>query len=597
MDTLRSPGEIFFRVRQETANAYQYLHPPEAEIDPAFQPRIRLPDPLRAAKAIQGTAFEQEISALAGQIRKHCFPIFGTTIDTGPEIPWRRDWLSGVETGLRYFRRIPYLDARRAGDHKVIWELNRHQHLVVLAQAFCLNGDAANLAEIRVQLESWFSSNPYNQGINWASALEVAFRALSWIWAYHMAGGKMVVEFRVKWLRELYRHGCYLERNLSFYFSPNTHLLGEALALHTLGLFFGGQGRAARWEQLGATVMRQEISRQVRADGSHVEQSSYYHLYATDMFLLHAILAKPDTDYMDKLARMVDYLHALLGPSRTLPLIGDDDGGRLFHPYGERGHFGRATIATASRVLERSDWRAEAEDVPPQALWWLGVDALARKPGEGKRGSRLFSDAGTAVLTAGTNQVIVDVGPFGPWSAGHSHADTLSVVVRSGDRDILIDPGTCTYVGEQKWRDWFRGTEAHNTVRIDRRGQAVAAGPFRWAEHPQVSILNWKTNATRDLVEGECRYRGFTHRRSVEFQKPDVVVIVDEIEGPAGEHEIEQLWHLGSADARACLELPDGAEMVESWRSAVFGEKHAAPVVRVARRCELPVRLEARIKL
>ncbi|HLK35016.1 MAG TPA: heparinase II/III family protein, partial [Terriglobales bacterium] len=290
---MRSPGEIFFRVRQEAVNFYQYVHPPEAQIDPDFKPRIRLPDPVAAARAIRETAFEREILSLARHIREHRFPIFGTTIDTGPEIPWRRDWLSGVETGLRYFRRIPYLDARRAGDHKVIWELNRHQHLVVLSQAFCLSGDEANLAEIRAQLESWFTANPYNQGINWASALEVAFRALAWIWAYHMAGDKMIAEFRVKWLRNLYRHGCYLEHNLSFYFSPNTHLLGEALALHALGLFFGGVGRAARWEQLGATVMRQEIARQVRADGSHVEQSSYYHLYATDMFLLHAILAKP----------------------------------------------------------------------------------------------------------------------------------------------------------------------------------------------------------------------------------------------------------------------------------------------------------------
>jgi hypothetical protein len=232
-----------------------------------------------------------------------------------------------------------------------------------------------------------------------------------------------------------------------------------------------------------------------------------------------------------------------------------------------------------------------------QAVWWLGSAALDRRPGSGTWGSRLFSDAGTAVLVAGANQVIFDGGPFGPWSAGHSHADTLNIIVRSDADEILIDPGTLTYVGEQKWRDWFRGTEAHNTVRIDRRDQAVAAGPFRWNDHPQVSILNWKTNATRDLLEAECRYRGFTHRRSVEFQKPDLILIVDEIDGPFGEHDIEQLWHLGSVEARARLDLPEGAELIESWRSAVFGEKHPAPMVRVSRRGALPMRLEARINL
>jgi hypothetical protein len=468
---------------------------------------------------------------------------------------------------------------------------------VVLAQAFELTGDARYLDEIRAQLESWFLANPYSRGINWTSALEVGLRALSWIWTYHLAGEKMIAEFRMKWLVQLYRHGCYLDHNLSFYFSPNTHLLGEALALHALGLFFAGLPRAARWEQLGSSVMREQIQRQVHADGSHIERSTYYHLYATDMFLLHAILAKPDREYMDKLERMTEYLHAVLGPSRELPFLGDDDGGRLFHPYGERRHFARATIAKASIVLDKNSWQWETEDLYPQAVWWLGAGALDRKPGEGKWESRLFSDVGVAVMTSGVNQVIFDAGPFGPWGAGHSHADALSMVVRSGDAEILIDPGTCTYAGEQKWREWFRSTEAHNTVRVDRRDQATASGPFRWSNAPEVSILSWKTNAQRDAIEAECRYRGFTHRRMVEFQKPGMILIVDEIEGPPGEHDVEQLWHLGSLDARSKLILPEGAELVESWRSSVFGEKHPSPMMRVSRRCALPLRLEARIVL
>ena len=145
--------------------------------------------------------------------------------------------------------------------------------------------------------------------------------------------------------------------------------VGRALALHALGLFFTGVGRAAKWEQLGARVMREQIERQVHADGSHIEQSTYYHLYATDMFLWHAILAKPDSDYMNKLEKMVDYLHAVMGPSRLLPFLGDDDGGRLFHPYGKRDRFGRATLATACAVLNRSDWQWEPKDLHEQAVW------------------------------------------------------------------------------------------------------------------------------------------------------------------------------------------------------------------------------------
>jgi hypothetical protein len=593
---LRSPREIAFRLKQELTNAYRYARPPKIELE-GFAPRLKLPDPAAIAAKLAGTRFAEEVIALAEQIRAHRFPILGLTIETETEIHWRRDYTSGVETGLDYFRLIPYLDAAQSGDHKVIWELNRHQHLVILAQAYLFTGDRANLEEIQAQLESWFSSNPYGRGINWASALEVAFRALSWIWVWHLAGPELPPDFRAHWLRELYRHGVHLETNLSFYFSPNTHLLGEALALHALGLFFAGLPKAGHWEQLGGELMREQMERQVRNDGSHFEQSTYYHVYALDMFLLHAVLAKPDRRYMQKLERMAEYLEALLGPARALPFIGDDDGGRLFHSYGQRDRFGRATMATASIALDRCDWQWEVKDLHEQAVWWLGVGALQDKAGEGKCLSRFFSDAGIAVMVSGAMQAIVDAGPFGPWGAGHSHADTLSIVVRSGDDEILIDPGTYTYVGDPKWRDWFRGTAAHNTLQIDGLDQAATAGPFRWANRPEVAIHSWKTNLERDLLEAECRYAGFTHRRRIEFQKPDLIVIVDEIDGPPGDHEVDQLWHLGSANARSYLVLPDGDEMLQSWRSTVFAEKQAAPLVRVRRRGQLPMRLEARIQI
>jgi hypothetical protein len=273
------------------------------------------------------------------------------------------------------------------------------------------------------------------------------------------------------------------------------------------------------------------------------------------MFSLHAALANPGPAYRAKLQQMAEFLHAIAGPSGRLPLLGDDDGGRLSPIH-------------IKRPCREGNWQ-----------------------------SKLFPDAGLAVMTCGDTQAIVDAGPFGALNAGHSHSDTLSIVLRSGSAEILIDPGTYTYTGEPKWRDWFRGTEAHNTIRIDARNQAVMAGPFRWIGKPSVNILDWRTNSERDILEAECRYAGFTHRRRVEFRKPDVFLITDEVSGPPGLHDVEQLWHLGSVEARAKLILPDDAELIGSWRSTMFGEKYPAPMLRVRRRAKLPIRLEARIEL
>ena len=522
--------------------------PPAPVFDATAGPRLALPD-------VQPAAGIQQIVDLADQIQRHQFPILGATIEAGPHIRWRRDYSRGIETGLAYFRLIPYLDTDRAGDHKLIWELNRHQHLIVLAQAYRLTGDRRRLQELQAQLESWMADNPFHRGTNWASALEVAFRALSWIWVDHFVGLEMPPEFRARWLHMLYLHGCHLANNLSFYFSPNNHLVGEALVLHALGLFFQGYPRAAKWQQLGARVMQEQMDLQIRNDGSSFEQSTYYQRYLLDMFLLHAVLARPGAEFLAKLERMAEFLHAIAGPSGRLPLLGDDDGGHL--PLG----------------------------------------GIERPPGAGNCASRLFPDAGIAVMTCGGNHAIVDAGPFGALHSGHSHSDTLSIILSSGDDEILIDPGTYTYTGDPKWRDWFRGSRAHNTICIDGLDQAVMAGPFRWNNPPAVRVLDWKTNSARDVLEAECRYAGFTHRRRVEFQKPGTFLISDHVEGPPGEHDIEQFWHLGSLAARSQVILPADAELTTSWHSTTFGEKHASPMLRVHRRAPLPLCLETRIIL
>ncbi len=542
---------MFSRAWQELVNVILTALPPDPALDASFAPRL----PLLDTAEVPGSERAQQTIDLANQIQSHWFPVFGMTINAGREIRWRRDYLRGIETGLIYFRRIPYLDSARAGDHKVIWELNRHQHLLVLARAYRLTGDASYLDEIRAQLESWIAGNPFHRGTNWASALEVAFRALSWIWVYHFVGPEMPSPFRARWLHVLYLHGCHLANNLSFYFSPNNHLVGEALALHALGSFFAGQPRAAKWEQLGARVMREQMDLQIRPDGSSFEQSTYYQGYLLDMFVLHAILARPGPEYLAKVDRMAEFLHAVSGPLQRAPMLGDDDGGQL--PLGP----------------------------------------IQRPCGAGKRESRLFPDAGIAVMTCGATHALVDAGPFGALHSGHSHSDTLSMIVSSGEEEILIDPGTYTYTGDPAWRDWFRSSEAHNTIRIDGLDQAVMAGPFRWTNPPEVAILNWQSDSDRDLLEVECRYHGFTHRRRVEFQKPRAFVITDHVDGPPGEHNIEQFWHLGSLAAGSRLILPAGAELVESWRSITFGDKQPAPMLRVHRRCHLPLCLETRINL
>ena len=606
IDLMRSPREIQFRLRQEAANAFLSLSSPNLKLT-ADTPLPLLPDPSAVANAVRDSDYACNLVQTAEEILHGRVPIFDQWVNEGPKVSWRRDPKSGIETPAWYFRRIPYLDPAAVGDHKFIWEINRHQYLVLLAQAHVISGRDEFAQFVFSQLEDWWKENPLQRGINWASALEVAFRSLSWIWIWHLLGHKMPAAFRSRFLPELYRHGLHLEYNLSIYFSPNTHLLGEAVAMHALGRLFPKLPRADRWRTLGAGIVREHMGSCVRPDGSYFEQSTYYQVYALDMFAFHAVLEDVLESYREGLSRMAAFLGSIVSDGGQLTFLGDDDGGRFFSPYGPRSRFARGTLAASGVLTGKSFFNYDDGDADEIAMWWLGPERChgvlsdKRKP----RVMDVFKDTGIVVFRRGRALALFDAGPFGSGSGGHSHSDTLSVVASVGDRELLIDSGTFSYM-DPDWRTIFRGSSAHNTVRIDGHDQGIAGGPFRWAQKPEVKLLEFTSDATRVYAAGICCYQGFTHRRSVEFSD-DVLSVVDQIEGPQGEHDIEQFWHFAIQPrelAPGKWTIGDMAEfaaeggVVEpSWHSRCFGSKDPAWTVVVRRRSSLPLTLHVRIRM
>lgn len=606
---MRSPAELWFRIRQEAGNLRLLLLPPAAVPVPRPLP---LPAPDRVKPLLDPT-YTAHLQSLAQRIAAGALPAFDTWIDPGPAVAWRRDYRHGTETSPRYFRRVPYLDFTQAGDHKWIWEINRHQHLVTLAQAWALSPDPALLDALGRQLESWLEQNPPQRGINWASALEVAFRALSWMWIWHLAGPALPAPLAARFLRMLYLHGLHLEANLSVYFSPNTHLLGEALALDALGRFFPDMPPAAGWVETGSAHMAAALHRQVRADGSHFEQSSYYHVYTLDMLLFHRVLAGTPAPAEEAaiLARMAAYLTALLGTEGRIPLIGDDDGGRLFHPFGPRDGFGRATLAVyhALTGTPAPPFAATAAAHSEMAAWWLAAPVPPSAPPATPE-SVLFADAGLGFLRgAGPAEVIADCGPFGSGSAGHSHADTLQILVRRAGRDLLIDPGTCTYISDPALREQFRRAAAHTTVSVTGTGQAVASGPFRWLSPPAVRVLGWQDSPQATWLAAECRFGPFRHRRALLWEKEiPRLWLADVIEwDDTAAHEFTQNWPLGEepesvvettifcAGARLALEAGGKMSMQKIWRSSHYGHREPAVAAAVVWTSQSPARRAAMI--
>src|SRR4029077_17323524 len=103
----------------------------------------------------------------ADEICRHKFHLLGYEgLDYGATIDWHSDPVHGKRSPLHPWFKINFLDYSLVGDHKVIWELNRHQHLVTLAKAWLLSNNPGYAEELAAQFYSWQKANPYPLGIN-----------------------------------------------------------------------------------------------------------------------------------------------------------------------------------------------------------------------------------------------------------------------------------------------------------------------------------------------------------------------------------------------------------------------------------------------
>lgn len=498
-----------------------------------------------------------EAVARAERMLEGRYDVLGyTDVPFGAPPAWHRDPVHHRQPATTFWSRVQYLDPR-FGDHKVIWEINRHQHWLGLARAYHLTGHRGYYDAFVAQLENWMAMNPPLQGVNWASMLELGFRTLSWIWALHffatpaLEDAPSAAPWTVDLLLGVDRQLTHIEHNLSRYFSPNTHLSGEALAIYVAGATLpelaGSRTRAA----LGRQVLLEEIDRQINPDGGHAELSAHYHRYSTEFYLLATLVSRLSGDeassrFEDAARRQAGYLRAIADDNGRLPLIGDDDGGQLFPIGGHEPADCRDVLSSAATIL--SDPRLAIGDPPEAAFWFCGAPPL-----EGSRlpvGSLAFPDSGYYVSrSASGDHMIFDAGPLGYMNAGHAHADALSVVLTTSGRPFLVDAGTCTYTMDPGERDRFRSTAMHNTVVIGGRAQSEPRGPFHWASRADAKCLVWQSDSRFDYVEGShSGFRPAAHARGVLSVHGVGWIVVDHLLGPRGmQVDADVFWHLHPA--------------------------------------------------
>jgi uncharacterized heparinase superfamily protein len=589
----------------------------------------------------------------ADKICEHAFDLLGS----GPvklKAPGKRlstengyrpiDWHTDFKTGYCWNPKKYYTSIERPygkADIKVPWELSRFQHLVTLGQAYWLVEDQKYPKEFYNQIEDWIENNPYRFGVNWACTMDVAIRAVNWIFGFYFFADASEIpdRFWVKFLKSLFLHGRFILNNLEIAYDiegnkiRGNHYLSNVVGLVFLGIFLKDTEEGKKWLNYGIKELATEMKFQVNDDGSDFESSIPYHRLVLELFVTSAVLCKINDirlprEFWIRLERMFEFVMFYTKPDGHAPQIGDNDSGRLWvlSNYGDwdvNDH--RYMLSIGAVLFNRPDFQQAAGGIHQEILWLFGNKGIqmatallpAGRPNGKSGGSKGFPDSGYFVMRNDDNYMIISAGKVGTNGIGnHKHNDILSFELFVHGKSFIIDPGTYVYTADPNARNLFRSTAYHNTIQVDDEeinsfSQDIV---FRMTEDANLEVNSWEVTDRYDFFDAEhIGYKKLSqpikHRRQIYFDKLEGLWIIKDFLTGAGKHKFDQYFHFAPMDVTVdqadslvvkgntantnIMIIPietAGLEMSiqNGWISYSYGTKIMANIVRYSKTTDVP---------
>ncbi len=332
------------------------------------------------------------------------------------------DWQNGNPTKGVFFQDIDLITLTKIKtDLKIAWEISRFNYVVIIAKAYKLTQNEKYSQFIINLLISWFRNNKFLYGINWTNPMEVAIRAINFLWiCYFCKENKNFKKIENQINYHLYEHLIFLENNWEKSDRPNNHYLADLLGYLYLTEFFNLKSKFNN----ALKEMVAQLKVQIQDDGSSYEGSTCYHRLVTEIFLhtmlLPNIPLEIKSQIKEKFLKMLKFLQANTPIKNEFLQIGDNDSGKIV--------FGidAPPIKTKNQIYNFPNFGLT---ILKYQQWYIAF----RNP------------------SYHTKQ-----------PTGHFHEDFLSITIYYQGKPIIIDPGTYTYTGNIKMRNIFRSTFFHN---------------------------------------------------------------------------------------------------------------------------------------
>jgi hypothetical protein len=498
--------------------------------------------------------------------------IFGHAVDVSRQ-GGGTDWQLDPVHGGRYPAWAPSesIPPVPGCDPKMAWAVGRGDQWVALAcGAVADPSRGERYAEaFAFSVRDFVLCNPAGRGVQWASPMEAALRAVCLGQAHALLSGRAALldpGYALDAARLAVTTARYVLARLEDWNAvPDGHLIANYVGLLACAAFVPEWPEAARWRALALAGLARELLAQTNEDGTSFEGSVPHHRKSLEIFTAGALLARLarrplGVEFWRRLGAMFQAARGLLASGGEIPQLGDDDSGRVFTFHDRAALDGSYLLPLGSAVMSDPSLRkhpgaAHAEEV----LWLFGADALERlarsRPGPPAR-SAAFPDGGFHALRRGGLEAFVSCGRNGQAGiGGHSHNDKLAFELRVRGRLAIADPGSPSYTRDPAERDAFRSTRAHSTIVVDGEEQSpiIAGRPFALPDLASATLLALESTPRHERFVGEHHGYlplGVGHRRELVLG-PAGAVVVDRLTG-AGRHTVELRYAFaGQARLRA----------------------------------------------
>lgn len=494
--------------------------------------------------------YKNQCISEADQIVQNRFSFFDLeNYYLGSTINWNFDYKNKKAFPLRYsfFGHHPF---NNGGDIKYAFEINKHQELVRLSEAYGLTGDAVYATKVVENIQSWVQQCPYMNSVNWASPTVMAYRLVSWTISFEILRSHYTFSdaFLKQWAQAVYQHIRLIRRGYSKFSSAGNHLISEAAGVFVAALrwkiFFKGKELAflASAQNEAFSILLNEGDVQILPDGVNHEQAVSYQVFAANQLFIALFFGTnsgvlfPD-GYHDRLHQCAKFLRSLLNKEGIPPKFGDEDSAWAFrfchrttNKYLDQLDvfaifFNDPSLITSHALSETSYWFFGSKVLQFDALRAERMLPSNRKTQGVKESVFLHGGYYLATVNGGSEKEVLtffDFGPLGTRSTGaHGHADALSVCLSIGGKWIFIDAGTYHYKNSLE-RQLLRVTSAHNTLNFgDLSSQDKYLGPFLWGERHKCTGESLSLGQFKGTVTW---HSGETHTREINFSEKKLLI-------------------------------------------------------------------------